>query len=86
MASQEERDIRATLECLKGKMENLIVQMESKLGSDPVPLSALRRRIKNSEKVWSEFEEQYHQLHSITEENQAEQDPDDYTAFKGRYF
>ena len=33
MATQEEREARATLEHLKGKVENLIVQMESALGA-----------------------------------------------------
>ena len=41
MASQEERDIRATMERLKAKVENLMVQMESALGSDPVPTLSL---------------------------------------------
>ena len=86
MATQEERDALAKVERLKGKVENIMVQMQSALLSDPVPTLSLRRKIKNSEKVWSEFEEQYDQLRSITEENQAEQDRDDYTAFQGRYF
>ena len=55
MASQEERDIRATLEHLKGKVENLMVQRESALGSDPVPTLSLLRRFRNSEKVWFEY-------------------------------
>ena len=41
MVTQEERDARATLEPLKGKVENLMVQMQSALMSDPVPTSAL---------------------------------------------
>ena len=85
MATQEKLEARATLERLKGKVENLIVQMESALGSDPVPTLSLRRRIKNSEKVWSEFEGQYDQLRAITEEDQAEQDCENFTAFQGRF-
>ena len=72
MATQEERDARATLERLKDKVDALIVQMESALASDPVPTSALRRRITNAQKVWSEFEGQYDQLRAIAGENQAE--------------
>ena len=41
MATQEECDARATLECLTTKVDALIVQMESALASDPVPTSAL---------------------------------------------
>ena len=85
MASQEERNIRATMECIKAKVENLMVQMESALGSNPVPTLSLRRRTKNSEKVWSEYEGLYDQLCAITEEDQDEQDSDDFTAFQGRY-
>ena len=85
MASQEERDIRATMERLKAKVENLMVQMESTLGIDSVPTLSLRRRTKNLEKVWSEYEGLYDQLHAITEEDQDEEDRDDFTVFQGRY-
>ena len=80
MATPKERNARDTLERLKDKVEALIMQMESALASDPAPMSALQRRIKNAQKVWSEFEGQYDQLHAITKENQAEQDHDDFTA------
>ena len=59
MASQEERDARATLECLKDKVEALIVQMENTLVTNPTSTSALQRRIKSTEKAWTEFEGQY---------------------------
>ena len=72
MASQEERDIRATMERIKAKVENLMVQMESALGSDPVPMLSLRRRFSKAENVWSEYEGLYDQLHAITEEDQDE--------------
>ena len=85
MATQEERNAWATLERLKGKVDALIVQMESALASDPAPMSALRRRIQNAQKVWSEFEGQYDQLCAIAGENQVEQDRDEYTAFQSRY-
>ena len=85
MATQEERNPRATLEHLKGKVEALIVQMESTLASDPAPTSVLRRRIKNAQKVWSEFEGQYDQLHAIAGESQAEQDRTQHVNFQPRY-
>ena len=68
MATQEERNARATLEHLKGKVDALIVQMESVLASDPAPTSALRRRFKNAQKVWSEFQGQYDRLRVIAGE------------------
>ena len=85
MATQEERDARATLERLKDKVDALIVQMESALASDPVPTSALRRRITNAQKVWSEFEGQYNQLRAIAGENQAEQDCTQHVNLQRRY-
>ena len=71
MTSQEERDIRATMERIKAKVENLMAQMETALGSDPVPTLSLRRRTRNSENVWSEYEGLYDQLRAITKEDQA---------------
>ena len=62
MASQEERDIRATMERIKAKVENLMVQMESALGSDPVPMLSLRRRFSKVENVWAKYEGLYDQL------------------------
>ena len=41
MASQEECDIRATMEHIKGKVENLMVQMQSALLSNPIPTLSL---------------------------------------------
>ena len=85
MATQEERDARATLERLKDKVDALIVQMESALASDPVPMSALRRRMTKSQKVWSEFVGQYDQLRAIAGENQAEQDRTQHVNLQRRY-
>ena len=85
MATQEERDARATLERLTTKVDALIVQMESTLASDPVPMSALRRRITNAQKVWSKFEGQYDQLRAIAGENQAEQDRTQHVNLQHRY-
>ena len=85
MATQEERDARATLERLTTKVDALIVQMESALASDPVPMSALQRRTTKAQKVWSEFEGQYDQLRAIAGENQAEQDRTQHVNFQRRY-
>ena len=71
MANQQERDIRATLERTKGKVENLMVHMETALGSDPISMLSLRRRFSKVEDVWAEYESLYDQLRSIIEEDQA---------------
>ena len=85
MATQEERDIQATMVRIKAKVENLMVQMESPLGTDPVPMLSLQRRFSKAENVWSEYEGLYDQLRAITEEDQDEQDRDDFTVFQGCY-
>ena len=56
--SSEERNARATLERLKDKVEALIVQMENTLATNPTPTSALQRKVKHTEKAWTEFENQ----------------------------
>ena len=55
MATPEEHNARDTLERIKDKVEALIVQMENALAINPTPTSALQRRIKNTEKAWTEF-------------------------------
>ena len=70
---------------IKAKVENLMAQIESALGTDPVPMLSLRRRFSKAENVWSKYEGLYDQLCAITEEDQAEQDRDDFTAFQDRY-
>ena len=74
MATPEEGNARGTLESINGKVEALIVQMENALAINPTPTSALQRRIKNTEKAWTEIEGQYDRLRAIAGENQAEQD------------
>ena len=65
MATPEECNAWDTLEHIKDKVEALIVQMENVLAINPTPTSALQRRIKNTEKAWTEFEGQYNQLCAI---------------------
>ena len=85
MATQQERDIRATLERTKGKVENLMAHMETALGSDPISMLSLRRRFSKVEDVWAKYESLYDQLCAITEADQAERDRDDFNAFQDRY-
>ena len=62
------------MERIKDKVEALIVQMENMLAINPTPTSALQRRVKNTEKAWTDFEGQYDRLRAIAGENQAKQD------------
>ena len=81
----EERNARDTLECIKDKVEALIMQMENTLAINPTSMSALQRRVKNTEKAWTEFEGQYDRLRAIARENQAEQDRAYHVALQRRY-
>ena len=65
MATPEERNARDTLERIKDKVEALIVQMENTLAINPTSTSALQRRVKHTEKAWTEFEGQYDWLRAI---------------------
>ena len=65
MATPKERNTWDTLERIKDKVEALIVQMENALVINPTPMSALQRRIKNTEKAWTEFKGQYDRLRAI---------------------
>ena len=80
-----ERDIRATVERTKAKVENLMTYMEGALVTDPVPFFSLRRRCSKAETVWSQYEELFDQLCAITQEEQDVQDCDDFAAFQERY-
>ena len=55
MATPEERNAWDTLERIKDKVEALIMQMENTLAINTTSTSALQRRIKNTEKAWTEF-------------------------------
>ena len=91
MATPEERNAQDTLERIKDKVEALIVQMENTLATNPTSTSALRRRIKNAEKAWTEFEGQYDRLRAIAgqgrlqDQVQAEQDRAYHAALQRRY-
>ena len=87
----EERNARDTLERLKDKVETLIVQMENTLAINTTSTSALQRRIKTTEKAWTEFEGQYDRLRAITgkgrpqDQVQAEQDRTNHATLQRRY-
>ena len=70
---------------IKAKVENLMGQLETSLGTNPVPMLSLRRRFSKAEDVWSEYEGLYDQLCAIYREDLDEQDSDDFAAFHDRY-
>ena len=84
MATPKECNARDTLERIKDKVEALIVQMENALAINPTPTSALQRRIKNTEKAWTELEGQCDRLRAIAGVNQAEQDRTYHVALQRR--
>ena len=59
-----EEQARDTLGPHKDKVETLIEQMERTLATISTSTSALRRRIKNLERDWTEFEYQYLDVHA----------------------
>ena len=85
MATPEERNARNTLERIKDKVEALIVQMENTLAINPTSTSALQRRVKNTEKAWTEFEGQYDRLCAIAGVNQTKQDRAYHVPLQRRY-
>ena len=67
MATQVE--LRAAMERLKGKLENLMEVMQTALHTKPFPKLSLRRKLGKAETIWSEIEGLYDHLHTMTEEN-----------------
>ena len=63
-----EDQARDTLGPHKDKVETLIEQMERTLATILTSTSALRRRVKNLERDWTEFEAQYLEVHAHTED------------------
>ena len=72
MATQAE--LRAAMDCHKGKLRNLMEVMENKLGADPFPKYSLRRKLGNAETFWKEMENYYIHIRTFTDEDQAEID------------
>ena len=70
---------------IKAKVENLMTQLETSLGIDPVPLFSLRRKFSKAEDLWADYEGLYDQLCAIQGEDLEEQDSDDFAAFHERY-
>ena len=83
MATQAE--LRAAMERLKGKLENLMEVMETALLADPFPKLSLRRKLGRAETIWNEIEGLYDHLCTMTEEERAELDRVAFIDFQGHY-
>ena len=53
MATQAE--LRAAMECLKGKLDNLMEVMQIALHADPFPKLWLQRKLGKAETIWNEI-------------------------------
>ena len=82
MATQAE--LRAAMECLKGKLENLMEVMETALLADPFPKLSLRRKLRKAETIWNEIKGLYDHLCTMTEEDWAELDCVAFIDLQGR--
>ena len=92
MSTTEERDARNTFERLKVKMDVLITQVEDTLGTDPIPVPALRRRLDSTGTAWDNFEAQYDKMRNtsgdkgVQEQVWAQEDHTLHAEFQRRYY
>ena len=83
MATQAE--LRAAMERLKGKLENLMELMQTALHTEPFPKLSLRRKLGKAETIWKEIEGYFDHLYTMTDEDRAEVDHVAFTDFQRRY-
>ena len=83
MATQAE--LRAAMERLKGKLDNLMEVMQTALHADPFPKLSLRRKLGKAETIWNEIEGLYDHLCTMTDEDRAKLDHVAFIDFQGRY-
>ena len=76
-------ELHAAMECLKGKLDNLMEVMETALLTDPFPKLSLRRKLGRAETIWNEIEGLYDHLCTMTEEERAELDCVAFIDFQG---
>ena len=69
MSVTEERDARNVYEYLKIKMEALIEQVETTVGTPPVSMPALKLRVERAREAWDEFVQQYVKLRNYAFDN-----------------
>ena len=85
MATSQERNARGALERVRNKVEALIEHMETASAANPTSTTTLQRKLKNTEKAWTELEGHYDRLRAITGENWDEEDGIAYNLFQRRY-
>ena len=92
MSTTEEREARNTFERLKVKMDLLITQVEDTLGTDPIPVPVLRRRLDSTGTAWDDFEAQYDKMRNtsgdkrVQEQVRAQEDQTLHADFQRRYY
>ena len=92
MSTTKERDAWNTFERLKVKMDVLIEQIEDTLGTDRIPVPALRRRIESTGKAWDNFEAQYDKMRNsfgdkrVQDQVQAQEDHTQHADFQHCYY
>ena len=92
MSTTEEREAQSTFECLKTKMNLLITQVEDTLGTDPIPVPALQKRLDSTGTAWDNFEAQYDKMRNtsgdkrVQEQVRAQEDQTLHADFQRRYY
>ena len=92
MSITEEREARNTFEHLKVKMDVLIEQIEDTLGTDPISVPALRKRLDSTGTAWDDFEAQYDKMRNssgdkrVQEQVRAQEDYTQHADFQHRYY
>ena len=92
MSTTEEGDTGNTFERLKVKMDVLITQVEDTLGTDPIPVPALRRRLESTGTAWDDFEAQYDKMRNtsgdkrVQDQVRAQEDHTQHADFQRRYY
>ena len=80
------------MECLKVKVDVLIEQVEDTLGTAPISVPALRKRIESTGKAWDDFEAQYDKMRAssgdkrVQDQVRAQEDHTQHSDFQCRYY
>ena len=92
MSTTEERDARNTFERLKVKMDVLIEQIEDTLGTAPISVPALWKRIESTGTAWDDFEAQYDKMRNtsgdkrVQDQVRAQEDHTQHADFQRCYY
>ena len=95
MSVTEERNARSVYEHLKIKVEVLIEQVETTVGTPPVSMPALKLRVESVREAWDEFGLQYVKFCNVTgdkwlgtvaDQVQRRDDNDQHADLQRRYY